>query len=53
VPDVDKNGEPIWKIETPEDRIEKRNLEDVPLFLKRNSGSDKGNPQDEKDATPE
>ena len=53
VPDVDKDGEPIWKIESPEERVEKRNLEDVPLFLKRNSSTDKGNPQDEKDQTPE
>ena len=49
VPDVDKDGEPIWKIESPEERIEKRKLEDVPLFLRRHSSSDKGNPQDEKD----
>jgi len=53
VPDVDKDGEPIWKIESPEERVEKRNLEDVPLFLKRNSSTDQGNPQDEKDQTPE
>ena len=53
VPDVDKDGEPIWKIETSEERIENRNLEDVPLFLKRNSSTDKGNPMDEKDETPE
>jgi hypothetical protein len=53
VPDVDKDGEPIWKIETPEERLENRNLEDVPLFLKRNSSTDKGNPMDEKDETPE
>ena len=53
VPDVDKDGEPIWKIETPEERLENRNLEDVPLFLKRHSSSDKGNGRDEKDETPE
>ena len=53
VPDVDKDGEPIWKIETSEERIENRNREDVPLFLKRNSSTDKGNPMDEKDETPE
>ena len=53
VPDVDKDGEPIWKIESPEERIEKRNREDVPLFLKTNSSTDKGNLQDEKDETPE
>ena len=53
VPDVDKDGEPIWKIETPEERLEDRNREDVPLFLKRNSSTDKGNPMDEKDETPE
>jgi hypothetical protein len=53
VPDVDKDGEPIWKIETPEERIENRNREDVPLFLSRNSSTDKGNPMDEKDETPE
>jgi hypothetical protein len=53
VPDVDKDGEPIWKIESPAERVEKRNREDVPLFLKRHSSSDKGNPQDEKDETPE
>jgi hypothetical protein len=53
VPDVDKGGEPIWKIESPEERVEKRNRADVPLFLKRNSSTDKGNPQDEKDETPE
>jgi len=53
VPDVDKDGEPIWKIETSEERIENRNLEEVPLFLKRNSSTDKGNPMDEKDETPE
>ena len=53
VPDVDKDGEPIWKIETPEERLEDRNREDVPLFLKRNSSTDEGNPMDEKDQTPE
>ena len=53
VPDVDKDGEPIWKIESPEERTEKRNRADVPLFLRRNSSADKGNPQDEKDETPE
>jgi hypothetical protein len=53
VPDVDKDGEPIWKIESPEERTEKRKLEDVPLFLKRHSSADKGNPQDEKDETQE
>ena len=53
VPDVDKDGEPIWKIESPEERIEKRNRENVPLFLKKNSSADKGNSQDEKDETPE
>ena len=53
VPDVDKDGEPIWKIESPEERVEKRNRADVPLFLKRNSSTDMGNPQDEKDETPE
>ena len=53
VPDVDKDGEPIWKVESPEERIEKRKLEDVPLFLRRHSSSDKGNPQDEKDETQE
>jgi hypothetical protein len=53
VPDVDKDGEPILKIETSEERIENRNREDVPLFLKRHSSSDKGNPMDEKDKTPE
>jgi len=53
VPDVDMDGEPIWKIESPEERIEKRSRDDVPLFLRRNSSTDKGNPQDEKDETPE
>jgi hypothetical protein len=53
VPDVDQDGEPIWKIESPEERIEKRNREDVPLFLTGNSSTHKGNPQDEKDETPE
>ena len=53
VPDVDKDGEPIWKIETPEERVENRNREEVPLFLKRNSSTDKGNPMDEKDETSE
>ena len=53
VPDVDKDGEPIWKIETPEERVENRNREEVPLFLKRNSSTDKGDPMDEKDETPE
>ena len=53
VPDVDKDGEPIWKIETPEERVENQNRKDVPLFLRRNSSTDKGNLQDEKDETPE
>ena len=53
VPDVDKDGEPIWKIETPEERVENQNRKDVPLFLRRNSSTDKGNAQDEKDQTPE
>jgi hypothetical protein len=53
VPDVDKDGEPIWKIESPEERIEKRSRQDVPQFLKKGGSTDKGNPQDEKDKTPE
>ena len=53
VPDVDKDGEPIWKIQSPEERIEKRSRQDVPQFQKRGGSTDKGNPQDEKDETPE
>ncbi|HYJ90918.1 MAG TPA: hypothetical protein VEV84_06405 [Pyrinomonadaceae bacterium] len=53
VPDVDKDGEPIWKVETPGSRIEKRKLANVPLFLRKHSSSDKGNQMDEKDKTPE
>jgi hypothetical protein len=53
VPDVDKDGEPIWKIETSESRVEDKKLADVPLFLRKLGSSDKGNQQDEKDSTPE
>ena len=53
VPDVDKHGEPIWKIERSEELTEKRKRADVPLFLRKNSTTDKGNQMDEKDRTPE
>ena len=53
VPDVDKDGEPIWKIETPGSRIEKRKRDAVPLFLKKSKSAAQGNLQDEKDETPE
>lgn len=54
VPDVDKDGEPIWKIEESADRIEKKNRSKVPLFLKdKKTGAVQGNQQDEKDETPE
>ena len=53
VPDVDKDGEPIWKIETSESRTAERKRSEVPLFLKNNPSSAQGNQQDEKDETPE
>lgn len=53
VPDVDENGEPIYKIDKAAARVEKRKRSSVPLFLRDNSSAPKGNPQDEKDETAE
>jgi hypothetical protein len=53
VPDVDKDGEPILKIESAGERREKSRRAKVPLFLRKSRSSAQGNQQDEKDETPE
>jgi hypothetical protein len=53
VPDVDKDGEPILKIESPGELDEKRRRSKVPLFLRKSPSSPQGNEQDQKDETPE
>ena len=53
VPDIDEDGEPIWKIQDSDRRDEERNRSKVPLFLRKTPSAAQGNYQDEKDETPE
>ena len=53
VPDVDKDGEPIWKIAESEAREEQRKREKVPFFLRDTPSAAQGNSQDENDQTAE
>ncbi len=53
IPDVDKNGDPIYKIDTPGSRAEKKRRSKVPLFLRKSPSAAQGNQQDEKDETSE
>ena len=53
VPDVDRDGEPIWKIEDADKREEERKRSKVPLFLSETPSAAQGNYQDEKDEAPE
>lgn len=53
VPDVDRHGEPIWKIEEADKREEERKRSKVPLFLSETPSAAQGNYQDEKEEEPE
>jgi hypothetical protein len=51
IPDVDENGNPIYKID--EDPSEEITLEDVPGFMRDKTETRQGNEQDIKDETSE
>jgi hypothetical protein len=53
IPDVDSDGEPILKIDSPGARAEQKRRSNVPLFLHDNPNAAQGNQQDLKDETPE
>lgn len=54
IPDVDENGDPIYKIDNV-DPSEEKTLEDIkiPLFMKDTSETPQGNAQDLKDEAEE
>lgn len=52
IPDVDENGDPVYKIDDAEDSGKSKN-DEVPLFVEETSEAPKGNPQDIKDSTEE
>lgn len=54
IPDVDKNGDPIYKINNVEASEEVTGKPaDIPLFMKDTSDAPQGNEQDLKDSTEE
>ncbi len=53
IPDVDKNGDPIYKIDVDSSEEITDESIDVPLFMKDTSEAPHGNVQDLKDETEE